>query len=107
MSRAQRTLDNDADFVGPLDMLAELRDDNKDLGSRLRAVHALADDLRDIATASLMETWVDETERRIWFLFEVSRRWNIRGSRDEIAGLVARQDTSGETSAGLAPSFLG
>jgi starvation-inducible DNA-binding protein len=67
-------LDNDVDFVKHLDMLAELRDDNKDLGSRLQAVHTLADDLRDIATASLMETWVDETERRIGFLFEASRR---------------------------------
>jgi starvation-inducible DNA-binding protein len=74
ITRTQRVLDNDADFVEPLDMLAELRDDNKDLGSRLRAVHAVADDLRDIATASLIETWIDETERRTWFLFEACRR---------------------------------
>jgi starvation-inducible DNA-binding protein len=55
-------------------MLAELRDDNLTLAARLREVHNVVDELRDIATASLVETWIDETERRTWFLFESGRR---------------------------------
>jgi starvation-inducible DNA-binding protein len=55
-------------------MLAELRDDNLTLAGRLREVHNVVDGLRDIATASVVETWIDETERRTWFLFESSRR---------------------------------
>jgi starvation-inducible DNA-binding protein len=74
IARLQRIIDNDADYVDPLDMLAELRDDNLALAARLREVHALVDELRDIATASVVETWIDETERRTWFLFESSRR---------------------------------
>jgi starvation-inducible DNA-binding protein len=74
IARMQRIIDNDADYVDPLDMLAELRDDNLTLAARLREVHNVVDELRDIATASLVETWIDETERRIWFLFESSRR---------------------------------
>jgi starvation-inducible DNA-binding protein len=70
----QRIIDNDADYVDPLDMLAELRDDNLALAARLREVHNIVDELRDIATASVVETWIDETERRTWFLFESSRR---------------------------------
>ena len=72
----QRVLDNDADYVSPEDMLAELRDDNADLVQRMRATHTVCDDLGDVATASLLENWIDETERRVWFLFEVSRRGN-------------------------------
>jgi starvation-inducible DNA-binding protein len=71
--RIQRIVDNDAAYVDPLDMLAELREDNQALGGRLREVHDLVDDLRDIATASLIENWIDESERRTWFLFESSR----------------------------------
>ncbi len=74
IARTQRILDNDADYVQPLDMLAELRDDNKTLAGSLREAHNVCDEHRDIATASLIEVWIDETERRTWFLFEASRR---------------------------------
>ena len=70
----QRITDNDAEYVDPLDMLAELREDNMTLAARLREVHDVVDELRDIATASLIENWIDETERRAWFLYEASRR---------------------------------
>ena len=73
IARLQRISDNDADYVEPLDMLAELREDNKTLAARLREVHDVVDEARDIATASLIENWIDETERRTWFLFESSR----------------------------------
>jgi starvation-inducible DNA-binding protein len=55
-------------------MIAELRDDNRDLVARLRSVHDVADEHNDVATASLIENWIDESERRHWFLFEASRR---------------------------------
>jgi starvation-inducible DNA-binding protein len=74
IARVQRIKDNDAEYVEPLDMLAELREDNQTLAARLREVHEVVDEVRDIATASLIETWIDETERRTWFLFESSRR---------------------------------
>ncbi len=74
IARLQRVKDNDADYVDPLDMLAELREDNQSLAARLREVHDVVDEARDIATASLIENWIDETERRTWFLFEASRR---------------------------------
>ena len=74
ISRSQRLLDNDAEFVTPLDMLAELRDDNKQLVSFMRETHDLCDEHGDVATASLLENWIDETERRTWFLFESTRR---------------------------------
>jgi starvation-inducible DNA-binding protein len=73
ISRTQRIKDNDAEYVEPLDMLAELRDDNMTLGASLREVHEVVDELRDIATASLIENWIDETEKRTWFLFEATR----------------------------------
>jgi len=73
IARTQRIQDNDADYVEPADMLAELRDDNKVLAARLREAYGVCDEHRDIATASLIETWIDETERRTWFLFETSR----------------------------------
>jgi len=79
IARLQRVLDNDADFVTPLDMLAELRDDNRDMAGRMREAHALCDEHGDIATASLLEVWVDEAERRSWFLFEASRRSESAG----------------------------
>ena len=69
-------LDNDADYVEPLDMIAELTDDNKTLAVRLREAHNVCDEHRDVATASLIEVWIDETERRTWFLFETTRRRN-------------------------------
>ena len=70
----QRVLDNDADYVTPQDMLAELRDDNVDLAGRLRELHGLCEEHDDIATASLTEVWTDEAEKRAWFLFEASQR---------------------------------
>ncbi|HLX22819.1 MAG TPA: DNA starvation/stationary phase protection protein [Usitatibacter sp.] len=74
IARLQRVLDNDAEYVTPLDMLAELREDNARLADRMRAAHGTCDKRGDIATASLLEVWIDETERRAWFLFEASRR---------------------------------
>jgi starvation-inducible DNA-binding protein len=74
VSRLQRVKDNDADYVDPKDMLAELRENNKELAARLREVHDVCDEHRDIATASLIEVWIDETERRTWFLFEAGRQ---------------------------------
>jgi starvation-inducible DNA-binding protein len=76
ISRTQRVLDNDAEYVEPLDMLAELADDNKTMAARLREAHNVCDEHRDVATASLIEVWIDETERRTWFLFEATRRIN-------------------------------
>ena len=73
ISRLQRILDNDAEYVTPLDMIAELRDDNKQLAAAMREMHALCNEHDDVATASLLETWIDETEKRTWFLFESSR----------------------------------
>jgi starvation-inducible DNA-binding protein len=74
ISRMQRVLDNNAEWVDPEDMLAELSEDNKTLAARLREAHNVCEEHRDIATASLIEVWIDETERRTWFLFEASRR---------------------------------
>jgi starvation-inducible DNA-binding protein len=76
IARTQRVLDNDAEYVEPLDMLAELADDNKTLTAHLREAHNVCDEHRDVATASLIEVWIDETERRTWFLFEATRRTN-------------------------------
>jgi starvation-inducible DNA-binding protein len=74
IARIQRIKDNDALYVDPLDMLAELRQDNITLAQRLREVHDVVAEVRDIATASLIETWIDETEKRTWFLFESGRK---------------------------------
>jgi starvation-inducible DNA-binding protein len=74
IGRLQRILDNDADFVTPLDMLAELRDDNRQLTASLRETHDLCDEHGDVASASLIEVWIDEAERRTWFLYEATRR---------------------------------
>ena len=76
IARNQRVLDNDAEYVEPLDMLAELAEDNKELTARLREAHNVCDEHRDVATTSLIEIWIDETERRAWFLFEATRRSN-------------------------------
>ncbi|MHC2217431.1 Dps family protein [Rhizobium leguminosarum] len=73
IARQQRLLDNDADFVTPEDMLSELREDNAQLVSLLREVHGFCDEHNDVATASLIENWIDEGERRTWFLFETTR----------------------------------
>ena len=75
ISRSQRILDNDAEFVTPDDMLAELRDDNKQLAEvSCGRTHELCDEVGDVATTSLLENWIDQTERRTWFLFEATRR---------------------------------
>ena len=76
IGRTQRVLDNNAEYVEPLDMLAELADDNRTLAARLREAHNVCDEHLDVATASLIEVWIDETERRAWFLFEATRRVN-------------------------------
>lgn len=73
IARLQRVEDNDADFVTPHSMLAELRQDNLDFVQRAREVHDLCDDHDDVATESLIENWIDAAERRAWFLFEASR----------------------------------
>ena len=73
VARLQRVLDNDAEFVTPMDMLAELREDNQQLSARLREAHGACDEHGDVATASLIEVWIDEAERRTWFLFESTR----------------------------------
>jgi len=74
IGRLQRVEDNDADYVTPLDMLAELREDNMQLVAHMRETHGLCDENEDVATASLLENWIDEAEKRIWFLFESGRR---------------------------------
>jgi starvation-inducible DNA-binding protein len=80
IARLQRVLDNDADFVSPLDMLAEMRDDNMQLAARMRELHGLCDEHGDVPTASLLEVWIDEAERRVWFLFEASRKGDVPGA---------------------------
>src|SRR2546430_14472543 len=70
IGRLQRVLDHDADYVTPLDMLAELKDDNLQLVTHMRETHDLCDEHRDVASTSLLETWIDEAERRTWFLYE-------------------------------------
>ncbi len=74
IARLQRVLDNDADYVTPEDMLAELAEDNRESVTHLREVHELCDEEGDYATASLIENWIDAAERRAWFLFEASRK---------------------------------
>jgi starvation-inducible DNA-binding protein len=73
IARRQRLKDNDADYVEPQDMMAELAEDNRQLAAEMRALHGTCDDYGDVATASLLETWIDEGERRAWFLFEITR----------------------------------
>jgi starvation-inducible DNA-binding protein len=73
ISRLQRLSDNDADFVTPQDMIAELREDNMRFIAALRETHGVCDEYADVATASLIENWIDQAERRAWFLFEIAR----------------------------------
>ena len=80
VARLQRLKDNDAVYVDPLDMLAELREDNRALAASMREVHNLCAEENDVATASLLETWIDETERRVWFLFETGRTGMSHGA---------------------------
>src|SRR5262245_39929505 len=74
ITRLQRVTDNDAQYVEPEDMLAELCEDNRTLAAHFREAHNVCDEHRDVATASLLEVWIDETERRTWFLFEAGQR---------------------------------
>jgi starvation-inducible DNA-binding protein len=76
IAKRQRIADNDADFVHPHEMLAELRDDNAGIAAALRSLHGVCDEHADIATASLLENWIDEAEQRVWFLFEILRDTN-------------------------------
>jgi starvation-inducible DNA-binding protein len=79
IARLQRVLDNDAEYVSPQDMLAELREDNMRFAERMRAAHGVCEEHGDIATTSLIEVWIDEAERRAWFLFEAGRRGDEPG----------------------------
>ena len=74
VSRNQRLQDNNEEFVTPNEMLAELCNDNQQLTRSLRSAHEVCERHNDVATASLIETWIDETERRTWFLSEVTRK---------------------------------
>ena len=79
IGRLQRVSDNDAEYVTPLDMLAELREDNARLADRMRETHGTCDEHEDVATASMLEIWIDEAERRAWFLFEATRSGETPG----------------------------
>jgi len=79
IGRLQRVSDNDADYVSPLDMLAELREDNLQLAARMRETHGLCEEHGDIVSASLLDGWVDEAETRAWFLFEATRQGDEPG----------------------------
>ncbi|HWE84618.1 MAG TPA: DNA starvation/stationary phase protection protein [Terracidiphilus sp.] len=74
IARLQRIPDNDAEYVTPEDMLSELRENELALIQSMRAAHDLCDDAGDVATTSLLENWIDQTQRRNWFLFETTRR---------------------------------
>src|SRR5690606_17307111 len=84
IARHQRLEDNDADFISPRDMLAELSEDNQQLTRFLRSTHAVCDECNDVATASLIENWIDETERRTWFLSEMSPSTNAWRTSTEV-----------------------
>jgi starvation-inducible DNA-binding protein len=79
ISRQQRLADNDALYVDPQDMLAELREDNQRVVAAMRETHSLCDEHNDVATASLIEVYIDEAEKRVWFLYEASRRGDPTG----------------------------
>jgi starvation-inducible DNA-binding protein len=79
IARLQRVRDNDADYVTPRDMLAELREDNLEIVKRMRETHGLCDEHGDVASASLLENWIDEAEQRVWYLFEANRRDDAPG----------------------------
>jgi starvation-inducible DNA-binding protein len=79
IARHQSIKDNDEDFVAPLDMIRELLADNRQVAKAMRDAHAICDKHEDVASASLLENWIDETERRTWFLFEISRAADSSG----------------------------
>ena len=80
IARQQRLADNDADYVTPQDMLSELREDNQRLAAIMREVHEVCDERGDVASAGLLEVWIDEAERRTWFLFEATRNRSLANS---------------------------
>ena len=73
ISQLQRVIDNNAEYVTPVDMLAELRDDNDQLVARMREAWGVCEEHGDIATSSLLENWIDEAEQRVWYFFEATR----------------------------------
>lgn len=77
--RQQRLADNDANYVEPQDMLAKLRDDNQRVVASMREAHGLCDKREDVATASLLETFIDDAQKRVWFLYEASRKGDPTG----------------------------
>ena len=79
IARLQRVLDNDADYVTPRDMIAELREDTLQMVKRMRETHGVCDEHGDVASASLLENWIDEAEKRVWYLFEANRRDDAPG----------------------------
>ena len=79
IAKLSRAKDNDEAFVSPIDMLRELMDENKKMMKRMRDVHAICDKYDDVATASILENFIDQTERRNWFLFEISRNLDQSG----------------------------
>ena len=79
IGRHQRIADNDAPYVDPDDMLAELRDDNQRFITALREAHDVCEGHNDVATTSLLEAFIDEAERRVWFLYEAGRRGDPTG----------------------------
>jgi starvation-inducible DNA-binding protein len=79
IARRTRIADNDAAYVAPDDMLAELRDDNQRMVTAMREAHDVCDEHNDVATASLIENFIDEAEKRIWFLYEIGRRGDPTG----------------------------
>ncbi len=79
IGRKQRLADNDADYVDPLDMLAELREDNQRVVAAMREAHELCDEHNDVATASLLENYIDAAEKRVWFLYEICRKGDPTG----------------------------
>src|SRR5213075_1521505 len=96
VSALQRIEDNDADYVTPLDMLAELRDDNERLAGFMRAAHGVCDERRDVATASLLEVWIDEAERRAWFLFEAGLSASSLQTSSRLAVATSRRSSQTE-----------
>jgi len=104
ISRLQRVTDNDVDYVQPQDMLAEVREDNKGLAARLREAHNVCEEHRDIATASLIEVWIDETERRTWFCSRLRVRQspaNLERSSTAGGRALARMSACPEAAVGI------
>ncbi|SPL62423.1 Non-specific DNA-binding protein Dps / Iron-binding ferritin-like antioxidant protein / Ferroxidase [Ochrobactrum soli] len=73
IAKLQRVRDNDADYVSPKDMLVELHSDTLDLVTSMRVTHDMTSNYNDVATTSLLENWIDQAEKRAWFLFELTR----------------------------------